>query len=456
MKPFFLIICSSFLFIQGCLKEPEISETNRPETPPTPSVIIETKTTCTQEESAEIIECEEDGKQQKFCTILRNETERSTKFGFYINQQLTGGDGESIFDKVEVGEITIGGKSPNEKTYFTECSVDGTSINKSKVYFEIKNKEGEDLETLEIKNNILCILEEHPDVKSCPRNGEPFKRCNTIKNPNSSPVVARVNFEVSHVNDSGNEVFQTDNFKNITIGPKSIYQMSYLSSCDVDNNLDEAIKASYIDSVKVMSFSKNTKSPKVKIRTDTAPGKNLSLFDPLPTGRCSLECDLKNPQPHCFVTTLSIDKKESVLYQAGISKINSILLRKQKIEPEMFLNSFGINVKPSCDISTFNFSDGNYIADGNNCGFKTRFLSGLNLVGNWEQSLSMRHVAGEKNQVTLSFNSGPYIWFEGEDSPKVKELNKKLAGDLLELELTKNGIYLSLPNACLVARVIEE
>jgi len=156
------------------------------------------------------------------------------------------------------------------------------------------------------------------------------------------------------------------------------------------------------------------------------------------------------------VTSLAITKDERDLYQNGLSKLNNIFSKEEKIKPETLLESLGVKVNSSCDISTFEFSNGRYIADGNNCGFKTHLLPGLDIAGNWEESLAMRSSSDDKNEVVLTFDSGPYIWFEGKEPSSVANINKRLAGDLLQLEMTQNGIFMSLPNACLVSKIIEK
>jgi hypothetical protein len=441
--------------IQGCIKIPEVSHNNRPTIPASPALIIENKVECAQPDSNDIIECIEDGQPKKYCNKLSNTTDRTKVFDVYINSQFTDVNGESIFNKGKKDKVQVGSNSPVEESYFSKCNSDGSTIHDTSVYIEVKDKA---LEKIEIENNIICIQGDHSSVSSCPRNGMQYKRCNLIKNSNETPVIVTVDIEVSHVNDTGSEVFQSVYPKDIPIGPQSTYQMSYFTNCDVDNNLDEVENAKYVKIIK--DNTKNTpekvKTTKETPRLDGLQIQGLTLFDPLPVGRCSLECDFNNPQSHCFVTTLPVTKKEKVQYQMGISKLNEILSKKEKVEPETLLESLGIKVNSTCNISTFNFSNGRYIADGNNCGFKTQLLPGLDLVGNWEQSLSMKHLAEEKNEAVLTFDSGPFIWFEGKDPSRIANINKRLAGDLLELELTQDGIYLSLPNACLVSRIIEK
>ena len=457
MKLSLLILCTSIVIIlQGCIKQPEFSTRTRPALPVTPLLTIENKVECEQPNSVNIIECEENGQLKKYCNKLTNNTNRIRDFDVYINSQYTDTKGGVIFNIGKSDSVEVGGDTTAECSYFSKCSSDGPTINDSSVYVEVIDKK---LKDTQITNNTTCILEGYSNVISCPRSGVQYKQCNLIENTNDIPVIVSLNVEVSHVNDAGTEVYKRAYLDNIPIGPKSVYQMSYFSKCDVDNDLDEVRNAKLVKVIKDKSYISSEKkaTSKEKSKQDVIDLQGIRLFEPpLPVGRCSLECDFNNPQSHCFITTLAVTKDERELYQKGLSKLNSLFSKQEEIEPETLLESLGVKVNSSCDISTFEFNNGSYIADGNNCGFKTQMLPGLDLAGNWEKHLSMKSSSDDKNQVVLMFDSGPYIWFEGKDTERVSNINKTLAGDLLELEMTQNGIYLSLPNACLVSRIIEK
>lgn len=443
MKLILSLIALSFL-LSSCGKIGFFTQAteNASSSPPVKVFEIQNKVACLQEANQEIIGCEQNGTVSKFCNLIRNNSERAIRLKVYEEVYDVDKLGTEVFNVLHenIVEKEIGANSLVEMSYFEGCSTALTPTHTAIKITEVAPLESKAPFTVE--NKVPCPQPSNDSVKTCSFNSVDSQFCNIIRNTNSQPLtVNNALFDTYSVDSTGVEVFKSQQKNPITVGANALKQYSYYTKCDVAvGTLHKSVRVTDL-------------SPLTNIKKANAVAHIKDLGSAQSAHLCSEECSGTSPASHCFISTFSVSKPDKKRYKEGQDILYKAYSNGSDIDSISLLNKFNLPSKAECSLGNMKFENGIYSANSKDCGFKTTFLPNLDLVGSWQNLTRYRVSKLTKNHLVFDFIDGPFAWFIDDEGEPDEELNKEIAGNISSIEITDSGLYIGLPNICLVAKV---